>query len=60
MPGYPLSLAQEPERDCLHWLPEFLDREQETCWCLKCGDELPCSCRPVEATSIPKELITHV
>jgi len=26
------------------WSPSTLDIEPEQCWCLSCGDELPCGC----------------
>jgi hypothetical protein len=32
------------EHDCLHWLPSALDPEPEQCWCLHCGEALPCAC----------------
>lgn len=31
-----------PEPDT--WEPDELDLEPETCLCLRCGAELPCSC----------------
>ena len=30
--------------DCPHWLPDALDPEPEQCWCLVCGEPLPCVC----------------
>ena len=32
--------AAEP--DCLHWLPGALDLEPEQCFCLRCGEPVPC------------------
>jgi hypothetical protein len=28
--------------DCPQWVPEALDPEPEKCWCLSCGEPLPC------------------
>jgi len=44
------------EPDCIHWPPGALDLEPEQCWCLRCGEALPCPCAPHSANST-KELI---
>jgi hypothetical protein len=56
------SWIKTAEPDCIHWTPEALDLEPEQCWCLCCGEALPCSrCLPEATESTPtKELIPHV
>jgi hypothetical protein len=30
------------ETDCPYWVADALDVEPEQCWCLSCGEPLPC------------------
>jgi hypothetical protein len=46
-----------PEPDV--WPLAALDLEPEQCWCLSCGDELPCSTCLSESTHRPKEAVSH-
>lgn len=38
----PLEAIELLDTDAIHWLPNHLDREPETCHCLAHGHELPC------------------
>ena len=53
--------VESSEPDCVHWLPSTLDPEPEQCWCLRCGDDLPCACalRQADPNESPKEMIAH-
>lgn len=46
------------EPDCIHWLPSMLDAECEQCFCLSCGEDLPCPCQVAIPNSI-QEPIHH-
>lgn len=43
--------ASGTEVDCVHWTSDdALDLETETCWCLQCGEKVPCaSCSDLQA-----------
>lgn len=55
----PKSLVRETAEcePAVAWLPSLLDLEPEQCWCLACGDELPCGCaeRALTAKSLNGE-----
>jgi hypothetical protein len=58
-----LEVPSQEALDCPHWLPGFLDREPEQCWCARCGQALPCEmCRDgAAAANRPrKETFSHV
>jgi hypothetical protein len=38
------QIIREPPSEPDVWLPSELDLEPEQCWCLRCGNELPCAC----------------
>lgn len=52
------ALTAVVELDCPNWPPDTLDLEPEQCWCLRCGDALPCECAATMNTT--KELASHV
>jgi hypothetical protein len=62
MPTRPPSLALEVEADCPHWLPRALDIEPEMCFCLSCGEALPCATCLLQPsqTQPPKEVMPYV
>jgi hypothetical protein len=42
-PYEPVIQQAASEADCPHWLPGVLNHEPETVWCVRHGEELPCS-----------------
>jgi hypothetical protein len=48
-------LGSEPDV----WPLAALEREPEQCFCLSCGDELPCSTCLYPNTHDPKETVPH-
>lgn len=51
-------IQEEASADCPHWLPDALDPEPEQCFCLRCGEALPCPCQ-ARMPNLVKELIPH-
>lgn len=52
------NAVEATELDCPHWLPDALDLEPEQCFCLRCGEALPCPCQ-AHKPYLTKELIPH-
>jgi hypothetical protein len=47
------------EIDCPHWT-ELVEGEPETCWCLSCGNELPCArCATGPSDTTERKVISH-
>jgi len=44
-----LSQKTNTEPDC-YWPPDTLDLEPEECFCLRCGEALPCPCHATRPT----------
>jgi hypothetical protein len=51
-----LTTAAPVSEPDVHWPPDALDREHETCWCLPHGKDLPCGrCQTMPSTVTRKE-----
>lgn len=53
------ELERSGEPDCQLSLPSYWDIEPEQCFCLVCGEALPCLACPTKSTTT-KEMIPHV